>query len=851
MANQKPIENELRELRFYPFPIYDRDNGTNLNSGDENLRLSVGHAGSFSFEVDLSQSYQVNEGRPLKVVVIGFDGSVFTIRCELDQPDPEFSKRFSVGDRVAIDHKDNWFNYDGECLFVDDQALELYANQGVSGGGSLTNANFEGGVKFRNYERFVSFDLKYNFCPLSLTDYSNGFDGGTQVLRGDSNATTVNLDPKTGSVRNWYLSKNDYNPTLLRLSGKQDYNVSYNNRTIVYPYQFRGVPFAVPFWSESLAQNYLDGTAPDDLVGDGTLKLVAELTCWRNEERTHDPVVFQFEKEGSFGWYNESGNGDESSFDVGSVSYFNLTKSVITESLDSIDQTTVSLNLDRRFGVFESSNKISVYLFRKTPFDEYNQSSNDLGLTYLYSATEQEIGSGSFDKIGKKEITSFGRNLTNGGQTLELSFTHQPTVSSSDRIQEGDEYVLAVTVYDQNDDNLSQVIIDQNQFSIFTDEDNLFDIVRGRVIDPDGVVDQDPDGFPVVGVDQGHSEGEFWIEDGVVLFWELFQNSREIPSNPFGEIVSLKAKLISNRNDVKDGRLDYSDPETYFVIQETDVPFEVVDNSQEIPLYRGETDRPFNLDPEDYFGKIIVNSRDIDATGGKIDVLVGLKINWQFWNKLNGVPDVFFDQTDAFNGKNQRSSNYSEKPVSNPFDVRGVLFVECKNQNNSKTTLTAVEIPLTVYDYGEDKYTRQNDFPDFSVEIFTEKLDGTDLAKSILTNEPTKIKAHFINNGRVSGSNPFWFMVRLEENEQPSFNIWELSTLRQPLTGSPIVPLDGELTLKVYSDGADGYFVECQTDPDQLSSGVTYKPSARIGSNEDGVGIGFGYSEGFTIGFDS
>ena len=158
---------------------------------------------------------------------------------------------------------------------------------------------------------------------------------------------------------------------------------------------------------------------------------------------------------------------------------------------------------------------------------------------------------------------------------------------------------------------------------------------------------------------------------------------------------------------------------------------------------------------------------------------------------------------------------------------------------------------MTVFDYGEDKHTRQGDFPDFSVDIFTERLDGTDLGGSVLTGEPTKIKAHFINNGRVSGSQPFWFMIRLEEAQQPSFDIWEISTLRQPLTNSPLAPLDGEQTVRVYSDGADGYFVECQTNPDELSQGTGYKISARIGANEDGVGLGYGYSLGYTIGFDS
>ena len=126
-----------------------------------------------------------------------------------------------------------------------------------------------------------------------------------------------------------------------------------------------------------------------------------------------------------------------------------------------------------------------------------------------------------------------------------------------------------------------------------------------------------------------------------------------------------------------------------------------------------------------------------------------------------------------------------------------------------------------------------------------ESIDG-----NALFTEDTFLKVHWVNSGQEIG-NVYWFMLRIEEEFQPFYDNFELSTLRNPLLNSPLQPIDGFTNLKVTDDGNDGYFVECRIDHTKLVDGLGYRLSARMGLNEDGVGVDRGFTLGFTTGFDA
>lgn len=846
---------ELRELKFYPFLNSSVSDANNATNGLDFGKITVGQAGAFGFNFDLQLRYEVPSGQEVKALFVGTfltqSGSVDRWRFELQAPDSEFSQKFAVGNRVAVDHSENWFNYDGNVHFINDQVLELDLTfPSGTGGGQFQEANFAGGVLFRNYNTPEAYEVKYNLTNLNAKTFSNGWDGGGQQYEAEVFGTSeTDLVPATGSVKNWRID--DYDAKIKFNGSSSDYQVGgeFNERSVRQSFEVKSLFLAQPYWREALAQNYDQGTKPENYVGDACLKISVELKIYLRKEKDTLPLVIEFDQEMETGWLNENGNGGFSDTSLTDVSFFNVDRGYSIQSLSANETTQFEINLSRITGNFQAPDIVGLQVFKRSDFEEYNESSNFNDITYLASwAKIRADGTGSVSQIGKTEFSSLDSQITNSGKNLTITGTFLPKVSSIERIEIGDEYIILFQFWSASTQETLSILVDTNQYDVQTDEPNLVECIGGRIFDPDELP-QDLDNA----LNDGYSNSQLWNEDGVVAYW-LLRQFGETSGLPFGEIKSLNAKLISNRNGAKDGRLDYSDPESYLVIQEVDVPFEIVTTDYDIPLYRGESERAFNLAEDDIFKDLRVNTFGGGGGFAYISVMAGLKINWQYWNKLEGVPQVFFNENDAFNGYNERSSNYSEKPLNvssnDTFNVKAVLFVECENQNTPTTTTYAFEIPLTIFDYGEDKYTRQGDFPDFTGEIFTEKLDGTDLNGNVLTSEDTVFKVHWINNGRVSSLNP-WFMCRIEEAEQPGFDIWELSTLRLPLDASPLQPLDGEITLKTYPDGSGGFWTECLVKADKLSSGVGYKLSARIGQNEEGSGLGFGYSLGFTIGFDA
>lgn len=286
---------ELRELRFYPFlnsSVFDANNG---NNGLDFGKMTVGQAGAFGFSFDLQLRYEVPSGQEVKAVYVGNflpplgGGSAYDRwRFELQAPDPEFSQRFAVGNRVAVDHSEGWFNYDGNVHFINDQVLELNLTfASGSGGGQFQEANFAGGVLFRNYNTPEAYEVKYNLTNLDSKTFSNGWDGGGQQYEAEVFGTSeTDLVPATGSVKNWRVD--DYDAKIKFNGSSLDYQVGgeFNERSVRQSFEVKSLFLAQPYWREALAQNYDQGTKPDNYVGDACLKIAVELKIYLRKEKT-------------------------------------------------------------------------------------------------------------------------------------------------------------------------------------------------------------------------------------------------------------------------------------------------------------------------------------------------------------------------------------------------------------------------------------------------------------------------------------------------------------------------------------------------------------------------------------
>jgi len=273
----------------------------------------------------------------------------------------------------------------GLILYVDTNTIEL-TRTGSSGAGANDEAEGSGELLIRNTAQIQSLDLKYNLSPTEANTFANSFDGGNMIFNSFpviSSAETMTAG--TGSVRNWLLE--EWNPTVELSPLSTDYQVpsDYTQEDVIQPFSVQEIPYVTPWWNEGLAEEYEENIAPDDFIGDNTLKGLFEVKCWRTLQRDHNPITFQFEMEGAVGWYDENGNGGVPTVEIGDVTYYNVSQAKAALSLDIQDINRVTFRVNKTTGGFASSDKFSVYVAKKQDFNTYNQSKVNHGLTYLYT----------------------------------------------------------------------------------------------------------------------------------------------------------------------------------------------------------------------------------------------------------------------------------------------------------------------------------------------------------------------------------------------------------------------------------------------------------------------------------
>ena len=182
----------------------------------------------------------------------------------------------------------------------------------------------------------------------------------------------------------------------------------------------------------------------------------------------------------------------------------------------------------------------------------------------------------------------------------------------------------------------------------------------------------------------------------------------------------------------------------------------------------------------------------------------GIKIPWQYWLPLAGVPDEFFDDTKPNSGQNLNSSNYSEKEG---FEVKVAILARVR-KDGIDTIYEHKSQPIVVSFY-EEEPPPVDSWESCSIETFNDQ--GDSLGGGILLNgEVTTIKATFVPVIPID-INQYYGVIRLQETEQPGENIWEASTLHGIAPGSPIGPC-------TKSEVGGALVLTCDTIPENLAS---------------------------------
>ena len=251
---------ESRAVSFNPFL---NGNAPALNY----FKGSVGHLANFNLAFNHELTFFAEPGEVITVYNLG--NNVW--RFELPYDSEEFENMFKIGDYVAVDHSNNWWNYEGTVRFVSNNAIELNVSVFGFGGGQNREGTYSGnGILFSNYAIPQLVEFRYSLNGSDSRDLTNLFDGGQQIYIADYSQGfgAVGMTKGSGSVKNWSRSNNPPAFSLPQRIKKPQIAGVFPERTLVNVFNMNGIDIVVPFWSEDWEDNFNEGTIPDIFKGE-------------------------------------------------------------------------------------------------------------------------------------------------------------------------------------------------------------------------------------------------------------------------------------------------------------------------------------------------------------------------------------------------------------------------------------------------------------------------------------------------------------------------------------------------------------------------------------------------------
>lgn len=199
---------------------------------------------------------------------------------------------------------------------------------------------------------------------------------------------------------------------------------------------------------------------------------------------------------------------------------------------------------------------------------------------------------------------------------------------------------------------------------------------------------------------------------------------------------------------------------------------------------------------------------------------IGWKIDWQDAAPLPGADPVFMDNSLPNRGLNRKASNYSGV---NDYELHAVIDAVV-SQDGINTTYRAISPVSKANNYDVPSV----DPRDFDCVITIHDADTDANIGAFLPNKSVIMRATYslVNGGNIADYADAWGIHRIEVNGNTGYNIYEFTSERANLTGTPLTSASG--LLSVTYDG-DDIITECLIDGTLLSPGTRYKVSSRLG----------------------
>ena len=582
-----------------------------------------------------------------------------------------------------------------------------------------------------------------------------------------------------------------------------------NPSTYVQRFEIEHEFTVVPYYLEGELTNLENNILPDLFAGLNSLKYAYDTnfrTVLSNPNTEKTSIITN--NLGSTGWYNENFNGFNNSYSVKSIDYQEAGSLNTADGILIGTKSRVTVLIEGLITPFTGAERFGVYVSYLPDQVEYTDTPlSNLKENFIYDRAINNEGLAP--TLGSDFITLCEANVV--GADLEIVFEMEYSSLQksflSNKLQSSEaNYVIGIEVGDNALTSASSdrviLLADAKEYDESPDIPDLISVDKLDFFQHN----------IQIGVDTGFTDSIQWNEDGFVVDFDFY-----LDLNKSAVINDLIFKLVAH-NTVT-GQLFELDSYNYNNIGSAII-------SGGVQQLIENTTRGYNLATGDQFNDVTI---EVGSQAAGLQHYTGKfaqKVSWQDWLNNTDVDTIFFDASQPNNNLNFRTSNYSDL---NDYEIKLGISASMDGVSDlgvSGTTSYLFLSPnLITYDYDLDA----NITPIWSGVI--ETLHPTtlaDLGGQVLTGLDTILKTTWTNSGgAVTDISQVWAVHRIEETEQPGYNIDELSSINLPPSPNRLIPTVGETLLTV--DIVAGTVVtQCLVDGSQITAGQGYNLSARI-----------------------
>ncbi len=516
---------------------------------------------------------------------------------------------------------------------------------------------------------------------------------------------------------------------------------------------------------------------------------------------------------GNSGWLDEQFNGFINNFTVGNVTITDTSLQLLS-GVDPSQTSKVTIVLNSINNAFTGDSfKISLFVSYLADQSSYSQNLNTIKENFVFDQAIRKSGEASIssNNIKNYSITAFT------GATVTIEFDLEYTALEESYIQSG-KYIICCGVEDSSYSGTTaervMLLAQLNDYYFNADVQDLMFLEEFKFVPHDL-----NDALPSPNL---YDDYKGWIEDGFQI------------QAPFKLNTDLGAFLTTLSLDI----IAYNDiTGQQFTIQSNNFDLNsalVVAGIQQININQTNN---FKIENSSDFKTIELNnvgpSTYLSFNVEDYDLKRGVRFNFEEWIQLLSANAVYYNTAQLNNGLNLLTSNYSTAyPLLPPlydFQLRARLNASVSDSNNVITNYQFLSENLDAY-YYDMEIDKQPHWIG-AIEI----LDlNSNVINVIYDNQNTRIKATFIKNVANLPADLVdpWGWLRLDIQQGDINTPYQISTLYNPITSSPLIPLPAETRCKITNSGAT-ILLEAEIDHTNIPAGSTLSVSARISDTNE------------------